>query len=63
VSSFRVRQPIAKSPPEFTVEFYSIGGDGLWMVLENGRVVSWHWWKWQARLAARRLRGRVGGDG
>ena len=59
MTSIRVRAPIDVYPPEYTVEFYSVGGDGLWMLLENGRVVSFHWWKWQARRAARQARKQV----
>jgi hypothetical protein len=67
MSSLRVRPPDNFQPPLFTVAFYSVGGDGLWMVLENGRERSWHSWKWQAQLAARKARARaahtdLGGD-
>lgn len=59
MTSIRVRPPIDKTPPEYTVEWFGIGGDGLWMVLENGRERSFHTFKWQARREARRLRKTV----
>ena len=56
MTSFRVRPPIDKTPPEYTVEWYSAYiGEGMWMVLKNGREHSFHTFRWQARREARRL--------
>jgi hypothetical protein len=54
MTSIRVRPPIYVYPLQWTIERYQAGGDGSWLVLCNGNVVSVHTWKWQARLALRR---------
>lgn len=61
--SIRIREPIEKEPPEFTVEWYSVGGDGAWMVLENGNIRSFHNSKRKAKRIARQLEQAARNDG
>jgi hypothetical protein len=52
--TIRIREPIQHDPPEWTIEWYGVYGDGCWMLLRDGMIVSLHDYKWLARLARRR---------
>ena len=51
MTTIRIRPP--SDDGRLTIEWYGGAGDGAWMLLLGGRVVSTHTWKWQARLARR----------
>ena len=59
MTTLRIRARIDADPPEWTIEWYGVMGDGCWMLLRNGQVFSFHTYKWQARLARRSLRGET----
>jgi hypothetical protein len=53
MTTIRVREP--SNDGRLTIEWYAVMGDGAWMLLDGGNIVSIHDWKWQARLARRLL--------
>ncbi len=53
MTTIRIRPP--SDDGRWTIEWYGAGDSGVWMLLVGGRTVSMHYYKWQARLARRRM--------